>query len=78
MQNDNTTAHGVVTNNITIKHLKSMDTKLHWLWCRIAQKQIRHYWQLVPNNLGDYVTKHHAAVNHKEVRGTYLTPKHIL
>ena len=31
MQNDNTTAHGVVTNNIAIKRLKSMYMKLHWL-----------------------------------------------
>ena len=43
MKTDNTTAHGVVTNNIAGKHLKSMDMKLHWLWCRISQKQFRHY-----------------------------------
>ena len=29
MQTDNTTAHGVVTNNIASKRLKSMDMKLH-------------------------------------------------
>ena len=29
MQTDNTTALGVVTNNIASKHLKSMDMKLH-------------------------------------------------
>ena len=38
MQTDNTTAHGVVTNNIASKCLKSMDMKLHWLRCRISQK----------------------------------------
>ena len=43
MQTDNTTAHGVVTNNIASTRLKSMDMKLHWLWCRISQKQFRHY-----------------------------------
>ena len=78
MQTDNTTAHGVVTNNITSKRLKSMDMKIHWLQCRIAQKQFRHYWQLGPNNLGDYVMKHHASIHHKAVRGTYLKPKYKL
>ena len=38
MQTYNTTAHGVVTNNITSKHLKSMEMKLHWLRRRIAQE----------------------------------------
>ena len=31
MQTDNTTESGVVTNNISSKRLKSMDTILHWL-----------------------------------------------
>ena len=39
MQTNITTAHVVVTNNIESKRLKSMDMKLHWLRCRIAQKQ---------------------------------------
>ena len=75
IQTDNTTALGVVTNNIASKQLKSIDMKLHWLRCRIAQKQFCHYWQPGPNNLGDYVTKHHAYIHHREVHGTYLTPK---
>ena len=41
MQTNNTTAHGVVTKNISIKRLKSMDMKLHWLRCRISLKQER-------------------------------------
>ena len=31
MQTDNTTAHGVVTNNIASKRLKYMDMKLQWI-----------------------------------------------
>ena len=64
MQTDNTTACAVVTNKISQKRLKSLDIKRHWLRCRISQKQFRYYWQLGPNNLGDYVTKHHAAIHH--------------
>ena len=32
MQTDNTTALGVVNQNV-MKKLKSMDMKYHWLWC---------------------------------------------
>jgi hypothetical protein len=42
MQMDNTTALGVVNQNV-IKKLKWMDMKYHWLQCRISQKQFRHY-----------------------------------
>ena len=42
MQTNNTTAHKVVINNIASKRLKSMYMKLHWIRCRIAQKQFRH------------------------------------
>ena len=78
MQTDNTTAHGVVTKNIASKRLKYMDMKLHWIRCRIAQMFFCHYWQPGPNNLGNYVTKHHAAIHHKAVCGTYLKPKQKL
>ena len=75
MQTDNTTALGVVTNNIASKRLKSMDMKLHWLCCRAAQEQFRHFWRPGPDNNTDYLTKHHAVVHHRAVRPRYLTPK---
>ena len=78
MQTDNTTAQGVITNNIASKRLKSMDMKLRWLRCRTSQKQFLHNWQPGPNNLGDYVTKHHVTIHHIAVCGTYFTPKHKL
>ena len=67
-----------LSHNIEKKQLKSIAMKLHWLRCRIAQKHFRHYWQPGPNNLGDYITKHHAVTHHREVCGTYLTPKQKL
>ena len=42
VQTNNTTALGVFSKSIASKLLKSMDMKLHWLRCRIAQKQFRH------------------------------------
>jgi len=78
VQTDNTTALGIVNNNIASKRLKSMDMRLHWLRCRAAQAQFRHYWRPGPTNTGDYVTKHHAGVHHQAVRPKYLTPKRHL
>jgi hypothetical protein len=52
MQMDNTTALGVVNQNV-MKKMKLMDMKYHWLRCRISQKQFRHYWAAGMLNLGD-------------------------
>ena len=78
MQTDNTTALGIVKDNIASKRLKSMDMRLHWLFCRATQAQFRHYWRPGPSNKADYVTKHHAPVHHSAVLPTYLTPKRHL
>ena len=74
IQIDNTTALGVVNNNV-LKKLKAMDMRFHWLRCRKEQKQFRTYWRAGITNLGDYVTKHHPAIHHRTVRSSYLTPK---
>lgn len=74
MQIDNTTALGVVKNNV-LKRLKAMDMRFHWLRDRTNQGQFRTYWRAGSTNLADYVTKHHAAIHHKTIRPTYLTPE---
>ena len=43
VQIDNTTTHGVVTNNISIKRLKATYMRLHWLRFRATQGQFRHF-----------------------------------
>ena len=75
MQTDNTNAHGMVTNNISGKRLKSMDMIIHWLWCRATQGQFQHYYRARSTNKGDYVTNHHADIHHWRVQPTYLTLK---
>ncbi len=52
IQTDNTTALGVVNQNV-MKKLKSMDMKYHWLRCRISQDQFCHYWKAGKTNLAD-------------------------
>ena len=75
MQTDNTTALGVVTNKIASRRLKCMDMKIHWLPCQLTQEKFRHHWRPGSANMGDYVTKHLAAIHHCSVRGTFLMPK---
>jgi hypothetical protein len=72
MQTDNTTALGVVNNNV-MKKLKAMDMKYHWLQDRENQGQFRHYWAPGKENNGNYVTKHHAPIHHQATQPTFLT-----
>ena len=74
IQIDNTTALGVVQNNV-LKKLKAMDMRYHWLRDRKNQGQFRTHWRAGSTNLADYVTKHHAAIHHKTIRPLYLTPE---
>ena len=78
MKTDNSTALGVVTNKIHPKRTKAIYMRFHWLCCRANQCQFRTYWRAGPTNKGDYVTKHHAASHHKNVRADYLTPTNRL
>jgi hypothetical protein len=78
IQTDNSTALGVVTNNIQPRRTKSMDMRFHWLRCRDAQGQFRYYWRPGPTNLADYWTKHHPTSHHVEKRPTILTSKVII
>jgi hypothetical protein len=78
IQTDNSTAHGLITNNIQPCHTKAMDMQFHWLRCCDSQGQFRYYWHPGPNNQANYWTKHHCAVHHVEKRPTILTSKFIL
>ena len=54
IQTDNSTALGVVTNNIQPRRTKAMDMRYYWLRCRDAQGQFKYYWKPGPTNLADY------------------------
>jgi hypothetical protein len=75
IQTDNSTALGVVTNNIQPQRTKEMDMRYYWLRSREAQGQFRYYWKPGPTNLADYWTKHHPASHHIEKQPTILTPQ---
>ncbi len=78
MQTDNSTALGVVNNNIQPRCTKAMDMRFHWLRCRKAQHQFHFFWRPGTTNRADYWTKHHCAAHHIEQRPEILTPKIVL
>ena len=78
MQVDNSTAVGVVNNNIQPRRTKAMDMRFHWLRDREAQGQFRFYWRPGKDNLADYWTKHHCGAHHKWMRNVFLTPAKLL
>jgi hypothetical protein len=57
IQTDNSTALGVITNNIQPRRTKAMDMRFHWLRCRDSQGQFCYYWRPGPDNRADYWTK---------------------
>jgi hypothetical protein len=78
IQTDNSTAHGVITNNIQPRHTKAMDMRLHWLCCHESQGQFQYYWHPGPDNRANYWTKHHSAAHHIKKSPSILTSKFIL
>jgi hypothetical protein len=78
MQTDNSTALGVVNQNIQPRRTKAMDMRFYWLRDREAQKQFKFYWRPGKTNLGDYWTKHHCAAHHIEKRNDILTPYNVV
>jgi hypothetical protein len=78
MQTDNSTALGVVNNNIQPRRTKAMDMQFHWLRCHKSQQQFRFFWHPGTTNRADYWTKHHCAAHHIEKRPKILTPKIVL
>jgi hypothetical protein len=73
IQTDNLMAEGFINNKIQAKHTKSQDMWHYWLKCREAQEQFRFFWRPGGLNLADYLTKHHPAAHHQNMRMVFLT-----
>ncbi len=78
IQTNNSTALGVVNNNIQPRCTKAMDMWYHWLRDRKTQDQFKYYWCPGPTNHADYWMKHHCAAHHIKKRPEILTPLFIL
>ena len=56
------------TMNIKITKSKAWDMRYHWLREKIAQQNLRIFWDRGVRNYADYYTKHHITSVHKEMR----------
>ena len=74
VQTNNSTAYGVVTNNIMPQATKATDMHFHWLLDQEQQQHFRSYWRPGKTNYADFLTKHHPAAHHKRIGQVFLTP----
>ena len=69
---DNTTTTGFFHNNMVMKRSKSWDMNLHWLRDKEVQKHFNIHWEKGSENGGDYFTKHHPTIHHRQQRSRYV------
>ena len=69
---DNTTTTGFIHNNMVMKRSKSWDMNLHWLRDKEVQKHFNIHWEKGSGNGGDYFTKHHPTIHHRQQRSRYV------
>lgn len=73
LQTDNSTAHGIINDTVKQRRSKAIDMRFYWLRDRtLEQKQFQVYWKPGKGNLADYVTKHHPASHHINMRPYYI------
>ena len=75
LKTDNSTAQGFINGTIKQKRSKSFDMRFYWLIDQCKQGTFEVYWDAGKNNLADYMTKHHPASHHQQVRPIYLYNK---
>jgi hypothetical protein len=79
IQTNNSTALGIVINNILTCRTKAMDMWFWWLRNRNEQDQFRYYWHPGPTkNHGNYFKKHHCSAHHPKKRPEFFAPAFIL
>jgi len=72
IRTDNSTACGFANGTIKQKRSKSFDMRFYWLLDQEQGSQFDIKWGAGKNNLADYMTKHHPASHHQQVRPIYL------
>jgi hypothetical protein len=66
IQTDNSTASGIVDDTIKQQHSKAINMQFYWVCNRIKQGHFHVFWAPGCNNLGDYFTKFHPPLHHRQ------------
>jgi hypothetical protein len=61
---DNSTADGIINDNVQQKRSKVMNIRFNWIKDHIAQGQFAVKWTPGHTIMGDYFTKHHSPGQH--------------
>ena len=69
---DNTTTAGIANDTIKQKRSKAIDMRFYWIRDQIKQGQFTVLWRKGLLNRTDYMTKHHSAKHHRDIRSAYL------
>ena len=78
VQVENSTAVGFCNDKIKHRCSKAIDMRFHWVKDRVKQGQVVIYWPPgSQNELADYVTKHHPASHHIEMRPQFFLTQHL-
>ena len=77
-QVDNSTACGIANDTIKQRRSKAIDIRFYCVQDQVNQKQFHVYWKPGQQNLADYVTKHHTAQHHQDMRAKFLHELNIL
>ena len=78
VQVDNSTAVGFCNDKIKHRRSKAINMRFHWVKDRVKQGQFVIYWgPASQNELADYVTKHHPASHHIEMRPQFFLTQHL-
>ena len=72
MQTDNSTASGIMNENVKQRRSKATDMHFYWVRDRCKQKHFLIYWAPGKYNMGDYHTKFHSPSDHKKQRPLYV------
>ena len=69
---DNTTAAGIINDDIKQQRSRAIDMRFYWVKDRVDQGQYTVNWAPGSLNKADYFTKHHSPTYHQLMRPIYL------
>ena len=72
LKTDNSTAEGIINNNMKRRKTRSLDMRYHWIRDKVQQGQFNVYWKSGLLNLADYFTKRHNEAHHIQMRKKHL------
>jgi len=72
IRTDNSTANGIMNQQIKRKRSKAFNIKLWWVVDRILQGQFKVDWHPGKLSISEYFTKHHPASHHQLLQLIYL------